>query len=59
MEIYDKVVSHLATLENPTNVTEVSKALDVEKKEVEKVFTKLKKEEKITSPIRCKWELKK
>ena len=39
----------------PFSAGEVTKALGADRKEVDKVFTTLKKEGAIVSPIRCKW----
>ncbi len=39
----------------PVSAGEVTKALGADRKEVDKVFTALKKEGAIVSPIRCKW----
>lgn len=59
MELYEQVIQGFTELEKPVSSGEIAKHLDADKKEVDKIFTKLKKEEKIVSPIRCKWELKK
>ncbi|WP_373485152.1 transcriptional regulator [Acetobacterium malicum] len=40
----------------PMTAGEVEKALKVDRKEVDKAFKQLKKEEAIVSPVRCKWE---
>jgi len=43
----------------PLNAKTVAEKSGLDKKVVDKVFTQLKKEELIVSPVRCKWELKK
>lgn len=40
----------------PVSAGEVTKALNADRKEVDKVFAALKKEGAIVSPVRCKWE---
>lgn len=45
--------------QKPVTAGEVATATGIERKLVDKAFTQLKKEEKIVSPIRCKWEPKK
>ncbi|MBQ8044784.1 MAG: hypothetical protein IJ269_00355, partial [Bacteroidales bacterium] len=37
-------------------VEEVEKALQADRKEIDKAFKALKEEGKIVSPVRCKWE---
>lgn len=45
--------------EEPVRTGDIVEATGLEKKEVEKAMNKLKKEEKIVSPKRCYWEIKK
>mgnify|MGYP003582769997 CR=1 FL=1 len=59
MDTYEKILKFLNEAKEPVSASDVVKSLELDKKEVDKVFNKLKKEEKITSPVRCKWELKK
>ena len=40
----------------PVSAGDVTKALGADRKEVDKVFDSLKKNGKIVSPVRCKWE---
>ena len=42
----------------PVNAGKVAELTWLDRKVVDKVFADLKKEEVITSPVRCKWELK-
>ena len=37
-------------------LSEVAKALNADRKEVDKAFAELKKEGTIVSPVRCKWQ---
>ncbi|MFX3619174.1 MAG: MarR family transcriptional regulator [Sporolactobacillus sp.] len=59
MESYAMVLSFFEKTEAPANAGAVAEATGLDKKEVNKVMTKLKKEEKIVSPKRCYWEIKK
>ncbi|EST10737.1 FaeA-like protein [Sporolactobacillus laevolacticus] len=59
MESYDAVLAFFEKAEEPVNAGAVAEATGIDKKEVNKVMTKLKKEEKIVSPKRCYWEIKK
>lgn len=43
----------------PVNAGKVAEATGIDRKEVDKVMAKLKKEGKIVSPKRCYWEIKK
>ena len=40
----------------PVSAGDVTKALNADRKEVDKAFAELKKEGAIVSPVRCKWE---
>ena len=42
----------------PVSAGEIATLSGLDRKVVDKVFADLKKEEVITSPVRCKWELK-
>jgi len=57
MENREKVINAIRSAGAPVTESDVAKATGLEKKDVTKVFTALKKEGAITSPIRCKWEL--
>ena len=39
----------------PVSADDVTKALGADRKEVDKAFAELKKEDAIVSPFRCKW----
>ncbi|WP_303870165.1 transcriptional regulator [Acetobacterium wieringae] len=56
MELKDKILAYMEQYGAPMTAGEVEKALKVDRKEVDKAFKQLKKEEAIVSPIRCKWE---
>ncbi|MEG2011338.1 MAG: transcriptional regulator [Bacilli bacterium] len=43
----------------PMTAGEVADILKKDREEVDKAFKELKKEEKIYSPVRCKWTTKK
>lgn len=58
METKEKILNYMTKENKPLGAGEVSKSLSLEKSEVDKVFTQLKKEEKIYSPVRCKWQIK-
>ena len=55
----EAVLAVFESVTEPLNATTVAKLSGLDKKAVDKVFTQLKKEEVIVSPVRCKWELKK
>lgn len=59
MASYDAVLDFFTKTGEPVNAGKVAEATGIDKKEVNKIMTKLKKEEKIVSPKRCYWELKK
>ena len=40
----------------PVSAGEVAKITGIDRKEVDKAFAALKKEEAIVSPVRCKWQ---
>lgn len=56
MDIKEKVLNAMKEAGKPVNVSEVVKISGLDKKEVEKAFKELRKEESIISPVRCKWE---
>lgn len=59
MNNYEKVLEFFKNSNEPVNVGMVVEKTGIERKEVDKIMAQLKKEEKITSPKRCYWELKK
>ena len=56
MELQDKILALMKQQGAPMTAGEVEKAMKVDRKEVDKAFKQLKKEEAIVSPVRCKWE---
>ncbi|MGL5541254.1 MAG: MarR family transcriptional regulator [Erysipelotrichaceae bacterium] len=58
MEHIELVLKTMQEAGKPVTAGEVAEATGLDRKIVDKVFTKLKKEERIVSPIRCKWEPK-
>jgi len=55
MENVDIVFNKMKELAAPVNATTLAKETGLDKKDVDKAMAQLKKEEKIFSPIRCKW----
>ena len=58
MENVEIVLSKMKELGEPVNATTLAKETGLDKKDVDKAMTQLKKEEKIFSPVRCKWQAK-
>ncbi len=52
----DKVLEVMKNTGKPMSAGEVEKALQADRKEIDKAFKQLKEEGKIVSPVRCKWE---
>ena len=59
MDAYQKVLEFFENATEPVNAGKVAEATGIDRKEVDKVMAKLKKEGKIVSPKRCYWEIKK
>lgn len=59
MENYDVILEFFQKSDAPVRAGDVATATGVDRKEVDKAMTRLKKEEKIISPKRCYWEIKK
>lgn len=55
----EKVLEAMKEAGKPVSAGEVEKMLQADRKEIDKAFKELKQEEKIVSPVRCKWEPKK
>mgnify|MGYP002623840665 CR=1 FL=1 len=51
----DQVLKVMRETGKPMSAGEVTKALEADRKEVDKAFAELKKEGAIVSPVRCKW----
>ena len=58
MENVEIVFNKMKELNEPVNATTLAKETGLDKKEVDKAMATLKKEEKIFSPVRCKWQAK-
>ncbi|MBW6408721.1 transcriptional regulator [Clostridium weizhouense] len=56
MEIKEKILNTMKEANKPLSAGEVEKLLGLDRKDIDKAFKELKKEEAIVSPIRCKWE---
>lgn len=59
MEDKQRVVEVMLKEGKPLSAGEVATLSGLDRKVVDKVFKDLKKEEIISSPIRCKWEVTK
>ena len=53
----EKVLQAMREAGKPVSAGDVTKMLDADRKEIDKVFAELKKEGAIVSPVRCKWQL--
>ncbi|MEJ5363360.1 MAG: MarR family transcriptional regulator [Spirochaetota bacterium] len=58
MDNVEKVVNAFKKSKDPLNAGKVAEMTGLDKKEVEKIMDKLKKEGTIVSPRRCYWTLK-
>lgn len=58
MEHADIVLAKMKEINAPVNATTLAKETGLDKKDVDKAMAVLKKEEKIFSPVRCKWQAK-
>ena len=56
MEVNEKVLEVMRDAGHPVSAGEVEKLSGLDRKEIDKAFKELKKEEAIVSPVRCKWE---
>lgn len=56
MSVKDQVLAAMKAAGKPVSAGEVEKLSGLDRKEVDKAFAELKKEQAITSPVRCKWE---
>ncbi len=59
MDNYEVILDFFSKAEKPVSAGQIATATGIARKEVDKVMTKLKKEEKIISPKVCYWEIKK
>ena len=56
MDTKELVLNAIKEAGKPVSAGEIEKATGLDRKEVDKAFTALKKENAIVSPVRCKWE---
>ncbi|KLO25100.1 HTH domain-containing protein [Marinitoga sp. 1155] len=59
MDTIELVVKVLSESKEPLKAGEIAEKAGIDKKEVDKAIKKLKKEEKIESPKRCYYTIKK
>ena len=52
----EKVLQAMREAGKPVSAGDVTKILNADRKEIDKVFAELKKEGAIVSPVRCKWQ---
>lgn len=55
MEMTEKVLAVMREADQPLNAGKIAELGSLDRKDVDKAMTKLKKEEKIVSPKRCYW----
>ena len=55
MDTSEKVLQVLRDAGQPLNAGKIAELGGLDRKDVDKAMTKLKKEEKIVSPVRCFW----
>lgn len=58
MDNYEVVLDFFSKAEKPVSAGQIATATGIDRKEVDKIMTRLKKEEKIVSPKVCYWEIK-
>ena len=58
MDAVKNVLDAMQKAGKPLKAGEIAELTGLDKKEVDQVMTRLKKEEKITSPKKCYWEPK-
>lgn len=56
MDIKEQVLKVMKEAGKPVSAGEVEKLSELDRKDIDKAFQALKKEEAIVSPVRCKWE---
>lgn len=56
VSIKEDVLKAMKEAGKPVSAGEVEKLTGLDRKEIDKVFKELKKEDLISSPVRCKWE---
>lgn len=56
MDIKETILNVMREAGKPVSAGEVEKLSGLDRKDIDKAFKGLKKEEAIVSPVRCKWE---
>ena len=56
MDIKETILNVMREARKPVSAGEVEKLSGLDRKDIDKAFKELKKEEAIVSPVRCKWE---
>lgn len=56
MDIKETILKVMREAGKPVSAGEVEKLSGLDRKDIDKAFKELKKEEAIVSPVRCKWE---
>lgn len=56
MSTKEAVLKAMREARKPLSAGEVQKLTGIDRKEIDKAFKELKKEQAIVSPVRCKWE---
>ena len=56
MDIKETILNVMREAGKPVSAGEVEKLSGLDRKDFDKAFKELKKEEAIVSPVRCKWE---
>lgn len=58
MDPKEQVFQAMQQAKQPVSAGEIEKATGLDRKVVDKAFNDLKKEDRIISPVRCKWQPK-
>lgn len=53
----EKVLAAMKKIGEPTGASKIAESSGLDKKDVDKAMKTLKEQGKITSPVRCKWEI--
>lgn len=56
MSVKEDVLKAMKDAGKPVSAGEIEKSTGLDRKEIDKAFKDLKKENLISSPVRCKWE---
>ena len=56
MSIKEDVLKAMREAGKPVSAGEIEKSTGLDRKEIDKAFKELKKDNTIISPVRCKWE---